>query len=234
MKKVFGIFISIIMFFPTVGKAETYSIEKYGISISFSDDWKVVTRDNLKGNPILEEAGITYDYMNSLMQQQHMYLDAIKGEIEVFIRIRKNNDIYNFSNYSDSEMEEFGKSLQERTGADNYSIFRNNSLTFLKSNYKDHIEGQTVEYNLLEYHTLVNGEGITITAQKVDEFTDLEKEEIENLVKSIEIPIKKGFEKEPGNSSNIIEGAIKGAIIGGIVGTIGWVCTKAKKKKPEN
>jgi len=227
MKKIFTILVLLLLAIPVVGKAESYSVEQYGLKITVPDDWEVLTRDNLKNNPILEKYNITYDDMNSSMQEQHIYIDSIKGNIEVFVRIKSNDVVYNLSNYSDDELEEFKEALKLRTKAEEYSLLKSNSLTFLKTYYKD----QSLGYYLAEYYTIINGEGVTLTAQKKTPFTDFEKEEIEVLTKSIEVPVKEGFEKEPNHenpASNVIKFVIIGAFIGGIAGYIFQAVKKSK------
>ncbi len=222
MKKIIWSLIISLLWIPTI-YAKEYTIENYRITINIPDDWTTFTRDNLENNPELKD--IKPNELKQLMEQQYMYIDAVKEDMEFVLRIRKNDLINNLANYSQKDKEELGKELQKKASANNYKILENNGLTLIQIEYKD--QG----FYLLEFYTIVNQNGFTFTTQKLTQFTDNEKKEIEQLVKSAQIQVQKEFEKEKNKESGI-KSVITYAIIGGIIGgTIGGIIDFIRKKK---
>lgn len=75
MKNRFCLFILVALCFVTVltsaASAKDYTVSDTDLTISIDDSyWYVFTRDNIEGNPELDELGITYDYIHGIMMEK--------------------------------------------------------------------------------------------------------------------------------------------------------------------
>lgn len=201
MKKLLTIvFIMAIFIFPTIASAETFYPEDTDLSIYLDDTkWYVFTRDNLYNNPQLSELGVTYEYIYNFMNNNHVYLDASifydNGDVlELLIRKSQISRIENLSNYSDDKVMIFVRELAERQNSQVYDIY--------KTNYKySYLKYMDKGLYLVEYCTIVNGEGYTMTFQKTSEFTNDELEDIKTIIDSIEFDVDES-PKEKHNETN--------------------------------
>jgi len=230
--KFLSIIFMAILIFPMVANAQRYYPEGTDLSINIDDTtWYVFTRDNLLNNPELDELGITYDYLYNFMHNNYVYLDSIlfyndsNDYIELLIRKKNIDKIINLSNYSNKEVMEFAKKLADKQNSKFYDIY--------ETDYKYvYLKYQDKGYYLVEYYTIVNKEGYTITAQKSSPFTDDEIIEVENLINRIDFDIDTSL-KEPSKSfNNIWKHAIISGITGAIIsGVVALISKKNKKKR---
>ena len=65
MKKI--LFLIIFMLFPFMVIAKNYNVNDLNLQLDLSDDYIVLTRDNLDNNEGLEKLGITKEYMKELI-----------------------------------------------------------------------------------------------------------------------------------------------------------------------
>ena len=129
MKKIIYLILFSILFIPFSVFAETYTLKDLSIDMDDSS-WFIFTRDNIKDNPMLEQFEVTYEYMNNFMNTKDIYMDAVKVNspdksdiLELFVGIKKVDDINNLHTYSTKEINELGEALKERFNADNYDIY---------------------------------------------------------------------------------------------------------------
>lgn len=206
------------------------SFAQKDISINIDDNkWYVFTRDNISNNDELSELGLTYEYLKDFMNKNDIYIDAglfdendESNTIELFVAIKPVENVNNLHKYSNDEINELGDELLKLTGATKFDIIENN--------YKYvYLEYQDSGYNILEYYTVINGSGYTVMTQKVNAYTDADKQEIKSIVDSVSFKIDDAYEKEITKNkfdwTNVIIYAVIGGIIGGVVGLIN------KKKK---
>lgn len=209
MKKFLKVFVLLLICMPVMVTAKTYKVNS-DLSISIDDsEWYVFTRNNIEDNEELTNLGITYDYINNLFNSNYMYLDALllykdsDDYIELFVRIKENSTVKNFTNYNDNDLMEFSKALSEKTGATNYDIYKN-KYKFAYSTYFD----KSVNYYVDEYYTIVDGIGYTVTAEKPNEFDESERQRIRNIVDTIEFKnaktLKENFDIQFGETMIII------------------------------
>ena len=236
-KKVLGLIALLLVFIPIVTNAKTYNVDD-DMSINIEDDnWYVFTRDNIKNNKELDELGITYDYMNDLFTNYHIYLDATifygkNNFIELLVRKKEVDEVKNLTNYSNEEIMEFALELAKKTGSTDYKIYEND-YKFVESKYLD----KEVGYYILEYSTVVNGTNYTITVQKTSKFNASEEKNIKKAIDSIKFNIDESLKEKKDNSlstNSIISKAVVGAITGGIIGFIYWIFNRKKNKKVSN
>lgn len=237
MKQTVSILLSVMLcifaFFPITTYAETYHLDDTDISISVDNtSWYVFTRDNLKNNLELEELGISYDTMYSILQDNQAYMDAIlcyeDGEfVELFIRKKAvDSGVANLSNYSNEEVLELAKELAKRQNAKKYSVYENR-YKFAKLEYID----STLDYNICEFVTVVNKESYTLTFQSISKFSDSQYEEMMNIVDSVGFDVDASLKEKKATSfwDNVITKTIGAAIIGGLIGAVIILANKKKK-----
>ena len=231
MKKRFQfLFVNFLLFlalFPTLTFASRYYLEETDVSLLLNDEtWYVFTRGNIKNNAELEELGITYDYLSNFMEGYSVYLDAVnfssdlERTVELFVRKKSGNKIDNLSTYSKSDMKVLVEELAKKQNSPISEIYEND-YKFIYLEYQDS------SYHLLEYYTVINNDAYTVTAQKENDFTEDEKEEIREIVDSMIFESDSPTQEE--TDSWEIEPIIIGAIIGAIVGLIVYFQNRGEK-----
>ena len=204
--------------------AEEFKINETDISIEFdTNEWNVFTRDNIENNPNLDKLGIDYDSFNKTMNDNYIYLDAIflnndnTNTLEFIIRKTKADSIINFSNYTDDDILDIAKGLDDKQNSNNYDIYKNN----YKYAYLDYTDKG---YYLVEYYTVVNGDSYTITVQKTSSINSNEREQIKNIIETIEFDVDETLEEENSetgikfsSTSKYVRSAVIGAVIAVVV-----------------
>lgn len=238
MKKV-GIMIFCLIFlflFPVDILAKSYSLNGTDITIDIPDDWYVFTRDNIKNNADMVKLQIDYEYMKNFFEQNYAYMDTFimydNGQsVELFVRVKENNNINNLSNYSDDNVLELAESLAKKTGSNDYDVYVED-YKYAVSKYIDN------GMYIIEYYTIVNGYGYTMTIQKPAMYTADEEAEIKQIIDSIVFDVDESLEesyKEKSIWDSIFNGAIDGAVtgifVGGIIGGVSGLIIFLKKKK---
>ena len=227
MKKI--VLFVLLFIIPINVWATTFDLKDTDMSITIDEDiWYVFTPDNILDNPELDELGISYEYMVDVFSDNHAYLDAVlffqdsDDYIEIFVRKTEVDDVKNLSNYSLSDIEEFGKTLAEEQNAQ-YEIYQKNySFAFLT--YQD------LGFYLNEYYTIINGYAYSITAQKPYSFTSEDTLRVREIVDSIEFDVDESLE-EPQTGINWNKVFIDAVIAGLVAALISFVFTLIRKKK---
>lgn len=244
-KKIFAMFALLLLFIPSFVFAESYDVDEY-LKLDFEDDWYVFTKSNIKDNKELEELGVSEEYMENLFKSSNVVVDAILFEEdnndtkEVFVRTTEIEDLYNLNYNTDSYINEFAdgfiSSVKEQ-GIEvvNSNVYKSNNNTYVYLEYSDS------NLNVIEYFTVVNGNGYAIQAQKTNSFTESEKDSFKEIIDKASFKIvkqekdddnDKEQEKENNKSSNYVTNIIVGAVIGALVGALyGLIYTKIKAKK---
>ena len=202
----------------------------------FVDDtvWYVFTRDNIKDNPELEELGISYDQMHSILYDNYVYMDAFViyengGFVELFIRKKAlDTEVVNLANYSNEQVLELAELLAEKQGAEVYSVYEN-QYKFVKLEYVDSNYG----YYVCEFATIINKDNYTLTFQSDAQFTEREYEEMEGIVDSVVFEIEESLVQTETASflGGLLEDGVVGFLSSGIVVLIAGMIGKAKKKR---
>ena len=226
------LFTLILILLPFKTSAQTYNLEDLNLSIAFDDDWYVFTRQNIYGNTILKDYGLTEKYMENLFRNYDIYIDALPKdfELEFFLRLKNVNNVNNLSNYSDDVVSEIALEVGKEVNTSNYTTY-NNKYKYVVFTYQD--KG----FNILSYYTIVNRKGYTFSIQKPSEITEEDKQIMNNIIDSISFKIEEQYREESKTSHNIIDwnlvlkDALIGGIVGGIIGgTIGLIKYLSKKK----
>lgn len=244
-KKMFAMFALFLLFIPSFVFAESYDVDEY-LKLDFDDNWYVFTKSNIKDNKELEELGVSEEYMENLFKSSNVVVDAILFEEdnndtkEVFVRTTETKDLYNLNDNTDSYINEFAdgfiSSVKEQ-GIEvvNSNVYKSNNNTYVYLEYSDS------NLNVIEYFTVVNGNGYAIQAQKPNSFTESEKDSFKEIIDKASFKIvkqekdddnNKEQEKQNNKSSNYVTNIIVGAVIGALVGALyGLIYTKIKAKK---
>lgn len=206
----------LVLLFPFTVSAKTYNVEDLKIDID-DTKWYVFTRENILNNEKLEELNVSYDYISNAMNENDVYLDSLlvsedsDDNIELFI-VKKSidGDIRNLHTYPDSEINELGEELIKTFSVDSYKVYKND-YAYIELEEKDS------GYNILKYYTVINGYGYTIMAQKVNEFSQIEKNEIKDILNTVIFNLDQKYEAGIDfNIGTIIIGVTVGIIVGGL------------------
>ncbi len=234
MKKIIYLILFSILFIPFSVFAETYTLKDLSIDMDDSS-WFIFTRDNIKDNPMLEQFEVTYEYMNNFMNTKDIYMDAVKVNspdksdiLELFVGIKKVDDINNLHTYSTKEINELGEALKERFNADNYDIYSTDKYKYVHVKYYD----STASVNIDEYYTVMNGYGYSILVQKINDFTSSEEKSTQDIIDKITFKYNEEYEKSI--TSGVLKSALIGAVIGGIVGVLVLIFNRNKKSKTQS
>lgn len=244
-KKIFAMFALLLLFIPSFVFAKSYDVDEY-LKLDFDDDWYVFTKSNIKDNKELEELGVSEEYMENLFKSSNVVVDAIlfaddnNDTKEVFVRTTETKDLYNLNDNTDSYINEFAdgfiSSVKEQ-GIDvvNSKVYKSNNNAYVYLEYFDS------NLNVIEYFTVVNGNGYAIQVQKTNSFTESEKDSFEEIIDKASFKIlkqeknddnNKEQEKENNKNLNYVTNIIVGAVIGALVGALyGLIYTKRKAKK---
>lgn len=234
MKKYVYLLLISILFIPVSVFAQTYSIEDLSIDVDDST-WYVFTRDNIQENAELDELGISYDYISNFMNTNDVYMDAClfdeddtNNNIELFVTIKKVNNVNNLHTYSSSDINNLGKSLMDKVNSDTFDVYSVDKFKYIHVKYFDSVNN----YNIDEYYTIINGYGYNILVQKINSFSNFEENYLKEIVDSTSFNVDFAYEKKSSNSS-VWEKALIGAITAGIIGGLSAIFNKTKKKKEE-
>lgn len=211
---------------PITVFAQNYDIKEVNTHITMPDDWYVFTKENLKDNAKLKEINITEEYMKNFFTTNGAYIDAMPQNftLEFVLRTKEVDKMNNLSNYTDDEVKEVATEFGKIVNSNNNDIYKT-KYKYVESYYYD----STNKMYLASYYTVVNRLGYTFTAQKSENFTDAEKTQIRDIIKSVSYDIKpeyKDEEKTSFNFNNILIYAAIGGVTGGLASYIAF-----KKKK---
>ena len=225
------LFLSLAIGFPLNCLAQSYTLFETDITIDVPDSWYVFTRDNIKDNAELESLQIQYEYMKNMFESNYAYMDAFViyddgSSLEMFVRVKENNAIMNLSNYSDEEVMELSGELADNGGYSNYDVYVED-YKFAVSKYAQQ------DVNLIEYYTIVNGYGYTITFQKLNNYTSEEEKLIESIIDTIEFDVDETLEEPVVEDffDRIINWCLIGVLVGGGFGAVVGIIIVIKNKK---
>ena len=230
MKKIF-VFLSILLF-PLFIFAKEYEVADINLKVDIPDSFMAFTRNNLDNNADLEKLSITKDYLKEVMDKSNIYLDIIKNDIsyEILVVVPGTKLAFNnLSNATDTMLESLKEEIVKKTDAKIANVYKAKH-NYILVDYYDEKTG----YYIVNYYTVVNASGYNFQLQKKSIITEEEKNELKEIVDSVEIKVldeykddevkdtKKGFD---------FKNIIYGAIIGAASGLLYYVITIIIKKK---
>lgn len=182
MKKIL-LMITLFLFLPITIFAKTYELKNSEIIISFDDEnWTVATREDVRNSSLVKKYNMNYKDIESLLEKNSAYAYAINND-----NVKKILEFFVISSemsfdYDDNQINEFGETLVEETGADSYTIYEND-YKYIKIEYYD----SNSKVYLLDYHTIVNSNYYVFKAQKNSEFNEEEKQQIKKIIDNVTI-----------------------------------------------
>ena len=235
MKK--SVFLLFILFlFPLSVFAESFKVNDLTIDIDSKDFYiftkESLTKDNNEEN--IDELGISTKELVEFMNENNIYLDSVKLAedekdcIEVFIKIIpiKAKNVKNLHNYSNSEIKELENELFNEYETSNNAILKYNDYKYIYAEYND------LDYNILQYVTIINGNYYSLLSQKINKYTSEEKDLIKKMAKSMKFKINSKYEiKSTSDIKNTIWTSI---IVASITGVIVSLTPLLKKKEKVN
>ena len=178
----------LLLLIPFSVLAESYTFEDLTITLEDSD-WIVFTKDNIDGNPAIEEQKINIDTLKDLFNNKNVYLDANifdsvnpAENIELIVGISEANSRYNLHNYSKRRLKNIEKeSIKDYTNYNliEHDIYSNNDYKYIRLYYEDKF------VYIIDYNTVINGKTYTIKCQKGTEFNDTDKKNLEHIIDTI-------------------------------------------------
>jgi len=230
MRKILMFLLAFMLLIPIGLSAKEIKVTDV-ISVDLNEEeWYIFTRDNIQDNPDLKELNISSDYMKNLFTTNDCYLDALtflsedtSNFIEMFVQIKgieEKDTIDYLGYYSKSEIKDLAKEVAKTVNTNKYSIYENDKYTFIKLEYV------SSSVSLIHYYTVINNKGYNIKFQKMKDFTEAEKKQVENILDKIKLEL-------PEKTSRI-NGAIEGVVIAAIIGGAVIGITNLSKKKKLN
>lgn len=234
MKKILSFILAVVCvlcFFTVNVSAQSYSVDDTDVSITVdSKEWKVFTRKNVSGNSELKSMGISPQYFYDAMINTNVYLEMFRVKensretIEFKIYKENNTDINNYKNLSERKLRKIGEGLANKRSADTWKIY-SNETPYIYMEYSD------LDYNYMEYYTVVNQEVYRLVASKANKFSDAEKESIRGIVDSAEYKINSLYADESGFQKFWAEYAIQTVVVIILIGMVIGAVVLFKKRK---
>lgn len=176
--------------------ADDYNVKDTDIYITIdTDEWYVFTRDNVLNNSEIKSVGVTAQYLHDSMISTDTYLHMYRIEensrenIEFKIIKQNNTDINNFKNLSEKKLKKTGEILASDISANNWKLYSNDCQYI-------YFEYETTEHNVIEYYTVVNQEIYKLIALKSNNFSDIEKTMIQDIVDNVQYKINPMYANE--------------------------------------
>jgi hypothetical protein len=234
MKKILSFILAVVCvlcFFTVNVSAQSYSVDDTDVSITVdSKEWKVFTRKNVSGNSELKSMGISPQYFYDAMINTNVYLEMFRVKensretIEFKIYKENNTDINNYKNLSERKLRKIGEGLSAKRSADSWKLYSSEN-PYIYMEYSD------IEYNYVEYYTVVNQEVYRLVASKANKFSDAEKESIRGIVDSAEYKINSLYANESGFQKFWAEYAIQTVVVIILIGVVIGAVVLFKKRK---
>lgn len=149
--------------------------------------WSVISRDNLKNNPLLKKLGLDPENEAKYMAENGIYADALffyddsDAYFEIAVKETKLKHNYNFSRLSDKMLNEVAEASLERFDGEKAGVFSNGKgLKFVYCEYKS--EGIYVR----EYFAGMGESRLNIFFHSNEPFIDGEYQEMERIMSSLD------------------------------------------------
>lgn len=206
-----------ILFMPLVVNAATIDVPSANMSFSLKDDWYVFTRDNLEENTDLEELEITATEMNDYLLEYDLYVDAFTDDYDFFVFMTETENVGSLPDYYDFELEDFATDIMNTYGADSYEIY-DNDYKFVKIEYFES------DYYVIDYYTIIDNQYYILSIQKLEEFTDEERDMMKDIVDSVQFD---NYEAED-NKEMVVVAIGMGLVI--VLGIAALIISRVKDK----
>lgn len=226
--------------------AETVTVPELDVTLTLPEEMVGFTRELDEDDENLAALGLTADALLSEFETKHIYFNGISYEPlhEIVVTMTEDeglNQIFDFNQYSDKEMNEMAEMLvdsdETKQSGINYSfveVYQQNQAKFVVFDINQLMSGMTVYGR--QYYTVINGQAINVTVQSYEgEVTEEMKTELKGIVDSLafgevkENPNKKVSLTGKSPLNTIITGVflVIGAAV--VIGIVAAVIKKGKK-----
>jgi len=166
----------------------TYDLDELGMSIDIFREYTVFTRDTPADDPNYELYGLSKADMDSVMESNNIYLDALSPDDDIEITITKIDGFpeeYSFDVLSDEEVSdvlEGIKSSYEAAGLTIYGseVYSHAQLKFIKMCVLVEVDGQKV-YEI-QYYTVYDTKAISIQLRTFTEISSATEKAFQLLI----------------------------------------------------
>lgn len=166
----------------------TYDLDELGMSIDILREYTVFTRDTPAGDPGYELYGVSKVDMDSVMESNNIYLDALSPNADKEIIVTKFDGFpegYSFDILSDEELSDVPetiKSIYEAAGLTVHKseVYSHAQLKFIKTYCSIKAEGQTA-YEV-QYCTICDTKAISILLRSSAEISSAAEKEFQLLI----------------------------------------------------
>ena len=227
MKKI--IILLLVIFFPIMALAKEYIASDINTKINISDEYIVLTRDNLDEDS-LNKLNVSKEYLEEVMYNDNIYYIIAKENIsnEIIVVVPENKlPFKNLKEVDSKTLSTIEAEFITQTGSDILYDYQNNYY-FIFVEYYDEISG----YHVINFYTVVNYRGYNFQLQKKTEITETDKQELKKVVDSVTINEYKEVVKEPDNTQKFNKkNIIYAVIIGVFFGIITYFIDVNRRKK---
>lgn len=188
MKKIILI-IAVFLLFPMIVDGKTYRIKNSEVVMSFDQQkWDVFAQGIKQDSYLLDKYGYDNVTMQNYLKDNSMYAYAIYNQGEMFeLMLFTDSKIVKYEvDDNESFGQSFGPSIAKTRGVEDFQIYESN-YQYVKLDYYD----PSSQFYLLEYHILINSQYYVFLVRKENEFSEYEKQEIEEVIDSVEFNKKK-------------------------------------------
>lgn len=168
---------------------DTYRFDDIEMSIKFPKEYRVVTVNSSRDDPVFDELGLDYDETMTAFKAADIYLRAYEPDMayQISMTVSKNDNTASINNYSDltsAERKSILEAVQSDESVSTAVEVKHNGNIFIDSQRQVTVDGETVYINLC--NTVVNGMQIDLTLQKIgEEITAEEGKALTNAANSM-------------------------------------------------
>ena len=244
MRRLFSLLIAILLVIPGLeahAAENVYRLDDLGLSVTIPTSLATFTRGTKSNDPNFKAFGITKEQMDSLMEENNIYLNALasNGSYEIVVTMSE-IPIDDFYFLSDDELLEFASSLVDGYAEKGVEVIELEVYEHPQAKFvKIHLKLSSDSYGM-QYYTIYDGKAISLTMHSyTGKLSVYQKQLIEQAVNSIKFDItpQEGTAKETlpvistdASVNPFVEKLIVGAISGGFAGAFAALYYSVKKK----
>lgn len=184
---------------PLAVWAQSYEVKGTAMTVNLDESvWYVFTRDNLAGNPELEELGLDYAEMVDSMMNDDIYIYACLyfysgSYVALYVQKWQQEFYWNSADYSDSEILEIGKNTYEGIATDDNTSVYENPYNHYKFFVLEYAEG---EETVLQYETDIDSTTYFFQFWTDGPYTEEKREIVKGIMDGVQYQPEVSSEEE--------------------------------------
>ena len=196
LKKGFLLLLTLLFILPTMAfgeEASTLEFKDVGMRLEVPSNYKSITLDTPKDDPIFEEIGSAYEDIKTDFELNYFYLYTFEKDLQNLIRVEAIPFSYDgllFENMDLAELQEKAKLIQEQSVVSGLispvvEVYECDNATYIHSTY---VENDAVAtWDVDQYIRLSKTHYIVITRLSMNKsFTETDNEIMKDFIDSIE------------------------------------------------